>query len=71
MKTNIIGESVIAKCGEYAERVMSGLSYQEARAFCEKHSWKMVLSGRECSLEIVRDDEALKAFPQWWRNIGI
>jgi len=71
MKANIIGESVIAKSGEYAERIHSGLSYQEARTFCEKHGWKMELNGRECSLEIVRDDEVLKAFPQWWRNSGL
>ncbi len=62
MNPVIIGEAVIAEWHEYGEKVMTGLSYQEAKEFCVKNSWKMTLYGRECALRIGRDDEKLTPF---------
>ena len=64
MKPVIIQEAVIAEWRGYAEKVLTGVTYQEAREYCEAHKWKTSLHGRECSLRIVREDEPLEDFPE-------
>ena len=65
MQTINIGESVIAEFKGYAERIKTGLTYDEAKAICQENHWKMKLHGRECKLKIVRDNEPIKEMPEY------